>query len=63
MRILITVVAAVAVALLLTLPGYCSDWWPVWLQATSLTAGVTLLAGIVALLAWMLGSGESTWRV
>lgn len=48
-----TMWVAVAVALLLALPGYC-DWWPIEVQAASVGAGVVGLFGGAAVLAWKL---------
>ena len=62
MRILIVMTATVVEGMLLTLPGYCSDWWPVRAQVTSIAVGVALLAWAVSLLAWLL-KGKDAWKV
>lgn len=58
MRHLTVAVMVVVETLLLTLPGYFSDWWPVWGQIACLFSGVLALAAGTSLLVWMLDKGE-----
>lgn len=55
---LIVAIAILVEVFLLTLPGYCSSWWPVWAQVASLSIGIVLLAVIVACLAWQLENSQ-----
>ena len=59
MRHLTVTMVVLAEAFLLTLPGYCSDWWPVWGQIISLALGVLGLAVVVSILEWELRDKEN----
>jgi hypothetical protein len=63
MRTTILMAIAVLVSMLLTLPGYCSDWWPVWAQAVSIGLGVAGLGTGMALILWLLSGDVHVWKV
>lgn len=61
MKTIMVMLPVVVEGLLLALPGYCSNWWPVWVQAACLFLGVLGAAAGASLLVWLLDDTD-VWK-